>query len=439
MSDTSKAAASEFIADLRWRGLIAQSTNEQELVDDLAAGPITLYCGFDPTAISLHVGNLVPLLALRRFQQQGHQPIALVGGATGLIGDPSGRASERTLNTPEVIEGWVDRIKDQVSSFIDFSGDNSGLVVSNLEWTHELSAIEFLRDVGKHFSVNVMLSKDSVKTRLADQGISFTEFSYMLLQSYDYLELFRQHGCRLQIGGSDQWGNITAGLDLIRRVEGSDAVRAHALTVPLVTKADGTKFGKTAGGAIWLDAELTSPYEFYQYWLNADDRDIEAFTKIFSMQSRALLEERLRAHAKAPHKRIAQRELAAELTKLVHGDEELEQALAAGQALFGGGDLNALSETTLEAVLATAPGSSYEIADDAIWPSVVDALVASGLAKGKGDARRVIKEGGAYLNNERVTDDSQLASAEELLHGRWWLLRRGKKSFASLEVTRGTI
>lgn len=427
---------SELLEELKWRGLVAQTTDEAQLAADLAKAPMGLYCGFDPTAQSLHVGNLVPLLTLRRFQQHGHRPIALVGGATGLIGDPSGRATERSLNSDDVVADWVERIRAQVSSFVDLEGPAAARVVSNLDWTQSLSAIEFLREIGKHFSVNVMLSKESVKTRLNEAGISYTEFSYMLLQAYDYLELYRRHDCRLQIGGSDQWGNITAGLDLIRRIEGSDSPEAHALTVPLVTKADGTKFGKTADGAIWLDPELTTPYAFYQFWLNTDDRDVEQFLRFFSMSSRADLEAIFREHEEAPFKRTAQRALADELTTLVHGERACQQASAAGKALFSGGDLDAIDEETVAAALASAPHASWASTDADEWPSVVDLLVVSGLAESRGAARRTIKEGGAYLNNERIVDESAMADQGALVHGRWWLLRRGKKSFASVELQR---
>lgn len=436
MSPTESAPMSPLLDDLKWRGLIAQTTDESSLAADLESGPLSLYCGFDPTAASLHVGNLVPLLTLRRFQEYGHRPIALVGGATGLIGDPSGRATERSLNSDDVVADWVERIRAQVSSFVALDGPAAAEVVSNLDWTASLTAIEFLREIGKHFSVNVMLAKESVKTRLNEAGISYTEFSYMLLQAFDYLELYRRHDCRLQIGGSDQWGNITAGLDLIRRVEGSAGREAHALTVPLVTKADGTKFGKTAEGAIWLDAELTTPYAFYQFWLNTDDRDVEQFLRFFSMQPRAALEVIFAEHQAAPFKRGAQRALANELTTLVHGEHACEQAAAAGQALFSGGDLSAIDESTVAAALASAPHSTWQSGADGEWPSVVDLLVVSGLSESRGAARRTIKEGGAYLNNVRISDEEAVANSDALVHGRWWLLRRGKKSFASVEWTR---
>ena len=424
----------DLLDDLQWRGLISQSTDIGQLREMLAAGPTVLYGGFDPTAPSLHVGNLVPLLTLRRFQEHGHLPIALVGGATGLIGDPSGRPTERALNSDELVADWVDRIRTQVSHFVDLTGPSAARVVSNLDWTAPLTVIDFLRAIGKHFSVNVMLAKDSVKTRLNDQGISYTEFSYMLLQAYDYLELYRRHNCRLQIGGADQWGNITAGLDLIRKVEGSDSEPAHAFTVPLVTKSDGAKFGKTASGSIWLDPELTTPYAFYQFWLNTEDSDLEPFLRLFSMRPRDEIEELLAEHSARPAARGAQRALADELTSLVHGQEAADQAAAAGRALFGGGALAGIDVGTVEAALAAAPHAKLDVNPQAQPPLVVDLLVATGLSESKGAARRAIKEGGAYLNNQRVTDEAAVARPEDLIHGRWWVVRRGKRSVGSVEI-----
>ena len=416
----------DLIEDLQWRGLIAQSTDLDALKSALESGRLSLYCGFDPTAPSLHVGNLVPLLVLRRFQVAGHTPIGLVGGATGLIGDPSGRSEERVLNTDDVVADWVARVRVQVEKFIDLApGTNQGQLVSNLDWTKDLSAIEFLRDIGKHFSVNVMLSKDSVKSRLEDQGISYTEFSYMLLQAYDYLELYRRNDCRLQIGGSDQWGNITAGLDLIRRVEGSDAPDAHAMTVPLVVKADGTKFGKTADGAIWLDPSMTSPYTFYQFWINTDDRDATKFLRFFSLKSRAEIESVEAQSAAEPAARHAQRALATELTELVHGADSVLAAQAASAALFGRGEIADLDASTLTAALTEA-GVTSAGSDEV---AIVDLAVQAGLVDSKGAARRLIKEGGLYLNNERVTDEAAHATASQRINGEWWVLRRGRKDF----------
>ncbi|MSY70066.1 MAG: tyrosine--tRNA ligase, partial [Actinobacteria bacterium] len=384
------------LEDLRWRGLLAQSTDEAALLESLKK-PITLYVGFDPTAPSLHVGNLVVLLVLRRFQLAGHTPIALVGGATGLVGDPSGKNEERTLNSSEIVEGWVNRIRTQVSAYLDFNAaNNKAIVVNNLDWTSPLSAIEFLRDIGKHFSVNQMLSKDSVSARLEAGGISYTEFSYQVLQSYDFLELFRRNNCTLQLGGSDQWGNIVAGLDLIRRVERGSG---HALTVPLLTKADGTKFGKTAGGSVWLDPEMTSPYAFFQYWLNTDDKDVINFLKVFSFKSHDEITELENAHNANPGLREAHRALARELTSLVHSEDTTTRVEAAARALFGQGDLTELDEQTLSSALAELPRTT--VAKDQPIPTWVDLLAATGVVDSKSAARRIVKEGGAYLNNEK--------------------------------------
>ncbi len=420
--------ADDLIDDLNWRGLLAQTTDVDALKESLAAGSISLYCGFDPTAASLHVGNLVPLLTLRRFQQAGHRVIALVGGATGLIGDPSGRSSERNLQTTDVVEGWLANIRSQVGIVLDFDGDNPADLVSNYEWTAQMSAIELLRDVGKHFSVNQMLAKESVHARLSGEGISYTEFSYMVLQANDFLELYRSHGCTLQIGGADQWGNITAGLDLIRRVTGHEGPKAHALTVPLVTKSDGSKFGKTAGGAIWLSATLTSPYAFYQFWINTDDRDISRFLRMFSLKSHDEIEDLERQGQERPAARIPQRALAAELTALVHSPAEAERVQEASRALFGRGDVASLDAATLTAALSEAPHAQTAVA--AI--GVIDALVVTGLCESKAAARRTIKEGGAYVNNERVSDVDSTLTRADALGGGWVLLRRGKRAIGGL-------
>ncbi|GGK86789.1 tyrosine--tRNA ligase [Sphaerisporangium melleum] len=420
----------DILDDLAWRGLIAQSTDIDALRTAMSEGPITVYCGFDPTAPSLHVGNLVPLLTLTRIQRAGHRVIGLVGGATGLIGDPSGKSEERSLNSTEVVAEWVRRIRVQVEKFIDFSDPEGATLVSNLDWTAGLSAIDFLRDVGKHFPVNRMLARESVSARLAGEGLSYTEFSYQILQSNDYLELYRRHGCSLQIGGSDQWGNITAGCDLIRRVEGA---HVHALTVPLITKADGTKFGKTAGGAVWLDAELTSPYAFYQFWLNSDDRDVVKFLKIFSFRSRDEIEALEKSASERPAAREAQRALAEEFTTLLHGADECAAVIAASKALFGQGSLEELPERTLAAALAEVPHATVP----ALGASYVDLLADSGLAESKSAARRSVKEGGAYLNNVRITDEAYVPTADDLLHGRFLVLRRGKRSVGGVEVAAG--
>ena len=417
------------IEDLRWRGLVAQSTDEAALLESMKK-PITLYIGFDPTAPSLHVGNLVVLLVLRRFQLAGHNPIALVGGATGLVGDPSGRNDERTLNSSEVVEDWVSRIRNQVAAFLDFDAENNpALVVNNLDWTSPLSAIEFLRDIGKHFSVNQMLAKDSVSSRLEAGGISYTEFSYQVLQSYDYLELFRRNNCTLQLGGSDQWGNIVAGLDLIRRVEQGSA---HALTVPLLAKADGTKFGKTAGGSVWLDPEMTSPYAFFQFWLNTEDKDVVNFLKVFSFLSHAEIDALEVGHTANPGLREAHRALARELTTLVHGANTTSRVEAAARALFGQGELSELDEKTLAGALAELPRTV--ISKDAQIPTWVDLLAATGVVDSKSAARRIVKEGGAYLNNVKISGEDFAPQKSDFLCGKYAILRKGKRDLACVEL-----
>jgi tyrosyl-tRNA synthetase len=419
----------DLLDDLKWRGLIAQTTDEAELRKALAK-PITLYVGFDPTAPSIHVGNLVVLFVLRRFQLAGHNPLPLVGGATGLVGDPSGKNEERTLNTTEVVGQWVDRIKGQLSKFMDFdTSKNPAVMVNNLDWTAPMSAIEFLRDIGKHFSVNQMLNKDAVSARLEKDGISYTEFSYQVLQSMDYLELFRRYNCTLQIGGSDQWGNITAGLDLIRRVESAGA---HALTVPLLTKADGTKFGKTAGGSVWLDPEMTSPYAFFQYWLNSDDKDVINFLKVFSFKSRAEIAALESTHSANPGAREAHRELARELTSLVHSPDIAVRVEEAARALFGQGDLATLDEATLASALAELPRTRIASGDEI--PTWVDLLAATGVVDSKSAARRIVKEGGAYLNNEKVVGEDFRLQKTDFLCGKYAVLRKGKRDLAAVEL-----
>ena len=417
------------LEDLRWRGLLAQSTDEAALLESMKK-PITLYVGFDPTAPSLHVGNLVVLLVLRRFQLAGHTPIALVGGATGLVGDPSGKNEERTLNSTEIVEGWVNRIRTQVSAFLDFNeAKNKAIVVNNLDWTSPLSAIEFLRDIGKHFSVNQMLSKDSVSARLEAGGISYTEFSYQVLQSYDFLELFRRNNCTLQLGGSDQWGNIVAGLDLIRRVEQGSG---HALTVPLLTKADGTKFGKTAGGSVWLDPAMTSPYAFFQYWLNTDDKDVINFLKVFSFKTHAEITALENAHKENPGLREAHRALARELTALVHSQATTDRVEAAAKALFGQGDLTELDEETLAGALAELPRTT--VSKNEAIPTWVDLLAATGVVDSKSAARRIVKEGGAYLNNEKISGEDFAPQKSDFLCGKYAVLRKGKRDLAAVEL-----
>ena len=419
------------LEELSWRGLIAQSTDLNALRRDLAGGPLTLYAGFDPTAPSLHAGNLIPLLGLTRFQRAGHRPIVLAGGATGMIGDPRD-TGERTLNSLDVLAEWTERIRGQLERFVEFDGSPTGaLVANNLSWTQSVPVTEFLRDVGKHFSINVMLSRDTVKRRLDGDGMSFTEFSYLLLQSFDYLQLFRRHGCRLQIGGADQWGNIVGGVDLVRKV---DQASVHALTLPLVTDAEGRKFGKsTGGGNLWLDPAMTSPYAWYQYFINAGDQDAVRYLRMFTFLSRDEVGELEKATADKPQQRAVQRRLAAELTTLVHGEQETAQVEAASQALFGRGELRELDAGTLDAAMAEAPTGSVGLADQ---PTIVDLLVASGLVSSKGAARRAVNEGGAYVNNAKVTDEGWQPAAEDLLHGRWLVVRRGKRNTAGVEVHR---
>ena len=424
------APVAGIVEELLWRELIADSTDLGALREATDAGSITLYCGFDPTAPSLHLGNLAQILTVRRFQQHGHRPLALVGGATGLIGDPK-ESGERNLNPAETVAEWVARIRGQLERFYDFTGDNAAVMVNNYDWTEGLSALEFLRDVGKHFSVNRMLDREAVAARLAKDGISYTEFSYQLLQSYDYLQMFRQYGCILQTGGSDQWGNITAGVDLIRRVEGA---HVHALTTPLITKADGTKFGKTESGTVWLDPELTSPYAFFQFWLNADDRDVPVLLRTFSFKGKEEIDALVVATADKPHERAAQRALAEELTELVHGTDEMRGAQAAGRVLFGQGDLTAVPEGTLTAALREAPHgrvASDEV-EDGLLPSIDELFVRAGLVDSKAAARRAINEGGAYLNNERVEDAASRPGISELIHGKWLVLRRGKRTVGGI-------
>ncbi|MEU8299551.1 tyrosine--tRNA ligase [Micromonospora sp. NPDC048909] len=410
--------------DLLWRGLIQDSTGLDELRELLDGGSATFYVGFDPTAPSLHVGNLMQVVMGRRLQLAGHRPLLLVGGATGQIGDPK-ESAERTLNPPEVIAGWVQRIRDQLAPFVSYTGENAAQLVNNLDWTAEMSVVEFLRDVGKHFPVNKMLAREVVKARL-ETGISYTEFSYQLLQANDFFELHRRHGCQLQYGGSDQWGNITAGVDYIRR-RGAGPVQAF--TTPLVTKSDGTKFGKSETGAVWLDPEMTSPYAFYQFWVNADDRDVVRYLRYFSFRSREELEELEKATAERPAARLAQRALAEELTSLVHGEREMAQAVAASQALFGRGSLDELSLATLRAALTEA--GLVQLTE---LPDVAGLLRDSGLVPSMKEARRVIAEGGAYVNNNRVTEADATVSPSDLLHDRYLVLRRGKRSFAGVEL-----
>jgi len=414
---------SDILEDLKWRGLVAQTTDEPALRKALADGPITFYCGFDPTAPSLHMGNLVQLILMRHLQRAGHKALCLVGGSTGLIGDPKVTA-ERTLSSPETVATWVARIQAQVRPFLDFEGDNPATLVNNLDWTAPLSALDFLRDVGKHFRVNAMIKKDAIATRLASQdGISYTEFSYQLLQGLDYLHLYRTFGCTLQTGGVDQWGNLTAGSDLIHRTEHQSV---HLMTTPLVTKADGTKFGKSEGGALWLDAEMMSQYAFYQFWVNVEDASVIGYLKTFTDRTREEIELLEASLAQSPFRREAQKALAADVTTLVHGAQATFAVQAASEALFGKGDPAALDAGTLRDATAELPGGEVAPGD-----SVVDALVATGLVESRNAARRVISDGGASINNVKVTDLEAVLSSEDFLHGQVALLRRGRKALAA--------
>ncbi len=420
----------DVLDDLEWRGLIAQSTDRDALRRDLDDGVLTLYCGFDPSAPSLHAGNLVPLLTLRRFQQAGARPIVLAGGATGMIGDPRD-VGERSLNSAETVLDWASRIRGQLERFVTFDDSPTGaLVVNNLEWTGAQTTLEFLRDIGKHFSVNVMLGRETVKRRLAAEGMSYTEFSYLLLQSQDYLHLHRRHGCRLQIGGSDQWGNIVGGVELIRRVDGATA---HALTTPLVTDSEGRKFGKsTGGGNIWLDPEMTSPYAWYQFFVNVPDADVGRYLRLFTFLPREEIEALEADVAERPHLRAGQRALADELTTLVHGRRQTEQVVAASGALFGRGELRELDAGTLDAALGEVPRADVAPGEE---PTIVDLLVATGLSDSRSAARRAVGEGGAYVNNAKVVDESWTPAADDLLPGGWLVVRRGKRNLAGVHVS----
>ena len=417
------------IDEMTWRGLIAQSTDVDALKKATSEGPITLYSGFDPTGPSLHAGHLVPLLALKRFQRAGHRPIVLAGGATGLIGDPRD-VGERTMNSREVVTDWASRIRGQLERFVDMGESPTGaVVVNNLAWTGELSAIDFLRDIGKHFSINVMLARETVKNRLESDGMSYTEFSYMLLQANDYVQLRRQYGCSLQIGGSDQWGNIIAGVELNRR---QDAESVHAMTVPLVTSADGKKFGKsTGGGSLWLDPEMTSPYAWYQYFVNTGDADVVKYLRWFTFLSKDELAELESATTERPHAREAQKRLAAEMTTLVHGEAATRSVELASQALFGRAELTELDEKTLAAALQEASVADIEAGAP---NTIIDLLVATGLSESKGAARRAVKEGGASVNNVKISDEEWTPGADDLLHGRWLVVRRGKRNFAGARI-----
>ncbi|WP_328647239.1 tyrosine--tRNA ligase [Amycolatopsis sp. NBC_00348] len=421
---------SEHILDeLSWRGLIAQSTDIDALRRELDQGPVTLYCGFDPTAPSLHAGNLVPLLMLKRFQRAGHRPIVLAGGATGMVGDPRD-TGERTLNTLDVVAEWAGRIRGQLERFVDFDDSPIGAVVeNNLNWTGQQNVLEFLRDAGKHFSVNVMLNRETVKRRLESDGMSYTEFSYLLLQSQDYQQLYRQYGCMLQVGGSDQWGNLVGGVDLIRRTEGASV---HALTAPLVTDAEGRKFGKsTGGGKLWLDPEMTSPYAWYQYFVNVGDADVVRYLRMFTFLDQEEIAALAEDTEQRPHLRSAQKRLAEEFTTLVHGENQTRQVINASQALFGRGELADLDERTLDAAMAEVPNGKVDPSGEA---TIVDLLLAGGLVDSKGAARRTVKEGGAYVNNVKIGDEEWKPASDDALHGKWLVVRRGRRNVAGVAL-----
>ncbi|MCI9887401.1 tyrosine--tRNA ligase [Micrococcales bacterium 31B] len=426
---TAAAPFAGVFEELQWRGLVHQTTDVDALRTALNTTSVTFYCGFDPTAPSLHMGNLVQLIVMRHLQRAGHKPLVLVGGSTGQIGDPK-MTSERNLNDLDTVANWVSSIQQQVRPFVSWEGDNAARMVNNLDWTAPISALEFLRDFGKHFRVNQMIKKEAVAARLeSHEGISYTEFSYQILQALDYLSLYREYGCTLQTGGADQWGNLTAGTDLIGRAE-PDA-KVHAMSVPLVTKADGTKFGKSEGGAIWLSADMCSPYRFYQFWINAEDEKVVDYLKIFTSLGPDRIGELELAVKERAFAREAQRVLAEEVTTLVHGAEVVESVQAASAALFGKGDLTALDERTLRDALEELPQAALE--GDAV--EFVDVMIAAGFAKGKADARRTIAEGGAYLNNVRVESADHVVRKADLLHGALGVLRKGKKNFAALELT----
>ena len=415
--------------ELKWRGLLAESTHEEALARHLAAGPVTFYVGFDPTAPSLHFGNLVQLIVARILQRAGHKPLLLVGGSTGMIGDPK-ESGERVLNNAETVAEWVGRIRAQVERYVDFTGDNAARIVNNLDWTGPMSVLDFLRDIGKHFPVNRMLAREVVRNRL-EEGISYTEFSYVLLQSLDYLELYRSYGCTLQFGGNDQWGNITAGVELVRRVEGA---RVHAMATPLLTKADGSKFGKTESGTIWLDPAMTSPYAFHQFFLNAEDEKVIEYLKVFSDRSQDEIAELERQTREAPQLRAAQKALADDVTALVHGSAERDAAIRAADAVFGRSDLRELPESVLDDIAAEIGGAQLEADGD--LPTVVEVLAAGGVVPTKSAARRAITEGGAYVNNQRVTDPEARLAEYDLLHGRYVIVRRGKRTVGAVSIRR---
>ncbi|MDY5584457.1 MAG: tyrosine--tRNA ligase [Arcanobacterium sp.] len=410
----------DVLEELSWRGLIAQHTDIDALREALNSGPVTFYCGFDPTAASLHHGHLVAVKVMRHLQLAGHHPLVLVGGATGLVGDPRDKG-ERVLNSKEQVAQWVESLRSQLESLLDFEGENPARTVNNLDWTSQLSAIDLLRDLGKHFRMGTMLAKDTVARRLnSEEGISYTEFSYQILQANDYLQLFREYGCTLEVGGNDQWGNLVGGMDLIRKVEGKSV---HVLTNPLITKSDGTKFGKTAGGAIWLNPEMLSPYKFYQFWLNTADDDVVKMLKVFTFRSQEEIAELEKAVAERAFAREAQKVLAQDVTAWVHGEDALKRVQAASEVLFGSGEPKTLDEQTVADVVAELPQAEAKIGD-----LLVDVLVELGLEKGKGAARKTINSGGVSINNEKVTDENRALTADDVLAGGVILVRRGRKN-----------
>lgn len=413
--------------ELAWRGLISQTTDETALREALDNGPVTLYCGFDPSAPSLHVGNLMQVLTIKRFQDAGHRPLVLVGGATGLIGDPR-MSGERTLNPVDVVHGWVDSIRTQIEPFMSFEGDNAALMVNNYDWTSEMDAITLLRDVGKYFRMGTMLAKETVARRLnSDEGISFTEFSYQVLQAMDYLELYRRYSCTLETGGSDQWGNLLGGTELIRKAEG---VHTHALATPLVTKTDGTKFGKSEGGAIWLDASMTSPYSMYQFWLGSADGDVIQYLKYFTFLTQEQIGELEIKVAEEPFRREAQKTLAYEVTALVHGADAADAVVEASQAIFGRGELAGLDQLTLDGCASEVGG-----VDATSGITLVDAMVEARVVDSKSAARRAIGEGGAYVNNLKAQDPDAVLTSADTLAGGWVVVRRGKKTLGMIRVS----
>ncbi len=415
----------DLIDELQWRGLIAQHTDLERLRQELQSGSVTFYCGFDPTAPSLHHGHLVQLMLMRHLQNAGHKPLALVGGATGLIGDPR-PSGERTLNEPEVVASWVNGLREQISRFLSFEGENAARLVNNLDWMQDVSAIEFLRDIGKYFRLGQMLSKDIVARRLnSDEGISYTEFSYQILQGYDYLQLYRRYGCTLETGGNDQWGNLVSGVDLIHKVEGK---AVSVLTTPIITKADGTKFGKSEGGAIWLNPDMFSPYAFYQFWLQVADDDVVKLLKIFTFLDRDEIEYLGRETAANPRARLGQRRLAEEVTRFVHGGEQLARVQAATEALWGSGDLRSVDESTLCSAVEHLPSGEFVPGDN----NIVDAVLAAGFEKGRSAAMRLVRGGGVSLNNVKVESLDQIIEATDLLPGGFVLLRKGKRNLAVL-------